>query len=131
MTREGQMKRKNKLKVVITQSKPGELLASTRDTILKLYKRKISYKKIAKALYINEITVKEVIDEYKKHPEIRLPSKISKPNVKRTEPQKKIKGHNYENSSEYTLHFKGAEFEDTRPRELRNLGANHPVRYRF
>ncbi len=36
----------------------------------------------------------------------------------------------YTGASEYTMHFKGAEFEDTRFKELRELGARHPLRYR-
>jgi len=46
-------------------------------------------------------------------------------------PAADIKPHNYTGASEYTLHFKGAEFEDTRPRYLRELGAEHPFRYRI
>jgi len=46
-------------------------------------------------------------------------------------PSGRIKPHDYSKASEYTLQFKGAEFEDTRPCYLRALGAEHPYRYRL
>jgi transposase-like protein len=95
-----------------------------RIRMVNLYRSGMTQKQIAIELGFHRSTVQHYVGKAIKEGRVRL----NEPNTQRTTP---IKPHDYSGASEYTLHFKGAEFEDTRFKELRELGAKHPFRYRM
>jgi len=92
--------------------------------MVNLYRSGMTQNQIAVELGFHRSTVQHYVGKAIKEGRVRR----NEPKTQRTAP---IKPHDYTGASEYTLHFKGAEFEDTRPKELRELGAKHPFRYRI
>ncbi len=97
-----------------------------KKRIVNLYGAGMTSREVADTVQLPESTVKYHITKAIKSGKVKRRDKRinSKPRVA-------IQPHDYTGASEYTLHFKGAEFEDTRCKELRELGARHPFRYRL
>jgi IS30 family transposase len=100
----------------------GKLSKQKRREVITWYLTGRSQAEIARMMRLAQSTISQVITDAMKSGDIYADSKIYAP-------AEGIKEHDYTGASEYTLHFKGAEFEDTRFKELRELGAKHPLRY--
>lgn len=102
----------------------AQLSEIRRNEIITWYLRGKTSAELARRLRVSPSTVSAVITDAINRGEINSDLKLYAP-------ASDIEPHDYTGASEYTLHFKGAEFEDTRCKELRDLGALHPFRYRI
>ena len=95
----------------------------TRHMVIMYYLSGKTHREISGLVSISDTTISNIINAAMEFGDIKSDLRIYSPSPD-------IKPHDYSGASEYTLHFKGAEFEDSRPEELRELGARHPFRYR-
>ncbi len=95
-----------------------------KQRIVNLYSTGLTHREVADTVHLPESTVKYHITKAIKSGRVLR-------NIREKKQKTDTREHDYTGASEYTLHFKGAEFEDSRPKELRELGAMHPFRYRL